>query len=121
MLLLPVAMELDLEAFLMNCTEFFLAIFSTTDATDGPLTGPDVAETSATAATASAFWMESSALFSLLVTVTLALTCSALTSGSGSLVLVVTVGGLGAGAFFLAVPVAADDLDAAPPGGVESL
>ena len=113
-------MEFDLEAFLMNCTEFFLAIFSTTDATEGPLTGPDVAETSA--ATASAFWMESSALFSLLVTVTLALTCSALTSGSGSLVLVAAaVGGLGAGAFFLAVPVAADDLDAAPPGGVESL
>ena len=111
-------MELDLEAFLMNCTEFFLAIFSTTDATDGPLTGPDVAETSATAST---FWMESSALFSLLVTVTLALTCSALTSGSGSLVLVAAVGGLGAGAFFLAVPVAADDLEAAPPGGVESL
>ena len=116
-ILLPVAMELDLEAFLMNCTEFFLAIFSTTDATEGPLTGPDVAETSAV----SAFWMESSALFSLLVTVTLALTCSALTSGSGSLVLVAAVGGLGAGAFFLAVPVAADDLDAAPPGGVESL
>ena len=115
-------MELDLEAFLMNCTEFFLAIFSTTDATDGPLTGPDVAETSATAATGSAFWMESSALFSLLVTVTFALTCSALTSGSGSLVLVAAaVGGLGAGAFFLAVPVDADALEAAPPGGVESL
>ena len=52
----PVTIEFDLEsleAFLMNCTEFLLVCFSTTEDTEGPLTGALVTVDDALAAGAS--------------------------------------------------------------------